>query len=202
MELYIVRHGETDWNKKKMIQGRADIDMNETGKGQVVKLADALSDVSFDLVYASPLKRAIETASIISHQKDIIIDERLYEIDFGELEGVVYKDIDNLKIEDLDGKLKKVKTFFSSPEMYISEDGESYESLYKRIGSFLDELEEKYKYKKILVVSHATCIHAMLTYIKRLSVKDTWQIHLPNCSVSKIILEKDGFKIIEEGRTY
>ena len=65
MEIYIVRHGETFWNEKKLLQGSTDIELNENGKKLAVLTGEALKDTRIDRIYASPLKRAYETACLI-----------------------------------------------------------------------------------------------------------------------------------------
>ena len=84
--LYIVRHGETDWNREHRIQGHIDIPLNDQGKLDAANAKEKLKDVKFDVVFSSPLSRAIETAKIIT-DNEIIIDHRLIERYNGELEG-------------------------------------------------------------------------------------------------------------------
>ena len=64
MRLYIARHGQTDWNVQHKAQGRTDIPLNDIGKKQAAELRNQIKDIEFDAVYASPLKRATETAQI------------------------------------------------------------------------------------------------------------------------------------------
>ena len=73
MKLYLVRHGETDWNKVKRIQGQVDIPLNQFGKRLAEETAEGLRDIPFDLCISSPLSRAHETARIILYGKDIPI---------------------------------------------------------------------------------------------------------------------------------
>ena len=89
MKLYIVRHGETDWNNEKKLQGRSDVPLNDYGRELAYITAEALKDVSYDAIYSSPLIRAYETATILKGDRDIDIikDERLREMCFGEYEG-------------------------------------------------------------------------------------------------------------------
>ena len=93
MKLYIARHGQTDWNVQHKAQGRTDISLNETGIKQAKGLRESIKDIKFDAVYASPLKRAAETAVLATDGKyNIIYDERLMERSFGDFEG---KEINN-----------------------------------------------------------------------------------------------------------
>ncbi len=84
-----VRHGQTDWNFKKLMQGATDIPLNETGRGQARDAALAMSGLQISSAYSSPKKRALETAEIISapHGLQVVVDDNLREPDFGEAEG-------------------------------------------------------------------------------------------------------------------
>ena len=90
MRLYIMRHGETDWNKEKRLQGQSDIELNEFGRNLAYKTKEGLKDVQVDLVITSPLKRARETALIVKGDREIpvIEDARIEEMCFGEYEGL------------------------------------------------------------------------------------------------------------------
>ena len=66
MKIYLTRHGQTDWNKQHLMQGRSDLPLNETGRLQAGEIRRKLEGISFDAVYASCLKRAVTTASLIS----------------------------------------------------------------------------------------------------------------------------------------
>ena len=82
MEIYILRHGQTVWNKSRLLQGSRDIELCEDGRSVARERRDQLKDVDFDVIYSSPLKRAYETACIIRGDRDIPIikDDRLREI--------------------------------------------------------------------------------------------------------------------------
>ena len=88
-QLYLIRHGQTDWNLRAMLQGRTDIPLNETGRRQAMEARERLAGVHFDAVYSSPLRRAMDTAQLVSGWpgEKICPDERLTEIAFGPYEG-------------------------------------------------------------------------------------------------------------------
>ncbi|WP_375407104.1 histidine phosphatase family protein [uncultured Amnibacterium sp.] len=96
-DLVLVRHGETEWNRLKRVQGRTDIPLNDTGRRQARATAERLTGEHFDAVVASPLSRAAETAQIIADGLGIgpieLVDD-LVERDYGEAEGMTGKDID------------------------------------------------------------------------------------------------------------
>ena len=90
--IYVVRHGSTDWNDKKISMGSKDIPLNDKGKAEALNTASLLQNYDFDLIISSPLIRALETANIINKDRDnqIVIEDRLTERYLGELEGKPY----------------------------------------------------------------------------------------------------------------
>ena len=123
---YILRHGRTDWNEEHRLQGEVDIPLNETGRQMAYDAAEKYKDIDFDICYCSPLKRAQETARIFLADRnpavEIITDNRLHEMCFGDYEGV--KNI-RQKPEC------PVYLLFEEPEKYVAKDGaESFEELY------------------------------------------------------------------------
>ena len=90
--IYFVRHGQTDWNKAGRIQGHTNTELNNEGRKQAQIVKEKLNGIKFDKVFASPLKRAKETAQIISEQ-EIVFDDRLKERCNGELEGKIKTEI-------------------------------------------------------------------------------------------------------------
>lgn len=88
MKLYIIRHGQTDWNLEGKAQGQVDVPLNDTGINQARELKEKLASYDFDVCYCSPLKRAVQTAEIIVDGRvQIIVDDNLKERSFGSLEG-------------------------------------------------------------------------------------------------------------------
>ena len=114
MRLYIIRHGETDWNVARRFQGRSDIPLNGEGRRLALITAQALGGIPFTKIYTSPLKRAYETAMIIKGARDIpvIEEQRIIEIGFGEYEGLCCGK-DNYNIPD-----PGFMNFFNRPEAY------------------------------------------------------------------------------------
>ena len=110
MKIYLVRHGQTDWNYQKKIQGQQDVDINEQGIRQAEKLAEILKNVPFEYAVCSPLTRAHHTAEILLkyHSVPLSYDERLKEIYLGEWEGKTHKEVmtqEKNPVFSLSGKL-------------------------------------------------------------------------------------------------
>ena len=89
--IYLVRHGQTEWNKTHKFQGRSDVPLNDEGREQVKATAMALKDVPFDAVYASPLSRAVETANLIMSYHPavpLIEEDGFIEMELGDFDGM------------------------------------------------------------------------------------------------------------------
>ena len=114
MELYIVRHGQTVWNKERKLQGSTDIMLNEEGIRLAKLTGEGLKNIFFDKIYSSPLKRAYDTACYIRGDRNIPIvkDERIRELCFGDLEG---RNMDEMSAD----KSSHFQHFFDEPQLYV-----------------------------------------------------------------------------------
>lgn len=193
MIIYMMRHGETDWNVKHLFQGRTDIPLNENGRKVARWTRDGLRDVHFDVAYCSPLSRAKETAEIILEGRDtkLIVDERIIEMGFGGYEATEMHNTD-----------KEIETFFAHPEQYVDTKGiESFESVLARAKDFLDELSGNpaYKDSTILVATHGAMIRGLVGAFKEKPVKDFWEggVH-KNCGMTIIEINGNEKKILKE----
>lgn len=143
MKIFLVRHGQTDWNVQHKVQGKADIDLNHTGIGQASETSKKLINTQIDLVICSTLKRTMQTAQVINAERNIpiIYDERISERDFGEMEGKHQEDFD-------------FKGFWSYKKNIRYETAENIQNFFKRIYSFLDDIIVKHRDMNILLVTH------------------------------------------------
>jgi len=146
MTLLYLRHGQTDWNAKGLVQGRTDIPLNETGREQARNRAAELVShrPPVEIIYASPLLRARKTAEIIHQGIDVPLrfDDRLAERYFGTLEGT------------------KTMWWLSESECALH-GAESSLALYERVSGFLDELAARHAGQTVLVVAHG-CVARMV----------------------------------------
>ena len=106
--IYLVRHGETEWNVKKLIQGQKDIPLNKKGEDQAMALGKKLKKIKFDAIYSSDLRRAAETAIIIAGKRRLMIikSKALRERYFGKFQGELFGDSQNKSILELINRLK------------------------------------------------------------------------------------------------
>lgn len=181
--LYIMRHGKTDWNAMKKLQGQTDIPLNEEGREMARKAAGEYKDVNIDICFCSPLARAKETAEILLKGRDIpiIVDRRLSEMCFGKYEGIV----DSFKIKDC-----PVNKLFWDPAHYSpkEDEGESVEELCARTGAFLKEkveplLEQR---KDVLIVGHGAMNASIVCQVRKLPTEEFWSVGLDQCKLLKL----------------
>ena len=175
MEILITRHGQTDWNVQEKLQGKADIELNQTGIEQAKIAKNKLENEKIDLIICSPLKRAKQTAEIINEGRNIplIIDDRIAERDFGEFEG---KNKSKFSFED----------FWSYKKAENYEKAEKIQDFFERIYNFLDDIKEKYKDKRILIVAHGGVSIPFRCYFEGIpDIENLTGLGLDNCEIGK-----------------
>ena len=173
MKLYIVRHGETDWNKNKMMQGNTDVPLNQNGINQALNISKVLEDRTIDVCYSSPLSRAYETAKLITNNGNIIIDKRLEERELGEFEGKNSSLYDTHYYWD-----RKINSSLYGVE--------AANDLIVRVKTFYDELKEKYKDQdlNILIVTHGAIVRSLNFIIEGYDDNTNFALFdVPNCHV-------------------
>lgn len=180
--LYMMRHGRTDWNAARKLQGHTDVPLNEEGRQMARKAAQRYRDISIDICYCSPLVRAKETAEIVLSGRNIPIlyDDRLIEMGFGEYEGV---ELDTLS-EDAPANV-----LFHHPEQYVPGVGcESFQELYERTGSFLEQVvaPQLKAGKDILIVGHGAMNSSIVCQVKGISLERFWEAGIRNCELMKL----------------
>ena len=183
MRIYVTRHGQTDYNKKRMMQGRSDIPLNEVGIQQATERRRRLGDIRFDAVYSSPLVRAVKTAEIIGNvdRSEIILDDRIIEANFGPYELMNYY-----------GTGIPMMAYWSFPELFKAPAGvETIREMKERTASFLRELEKK-DYDNVLVACHGGIIRPIRGYLEDRDNGIVWRPRPRNCEI--FIYESIGGK--------
>lgn len=173
MDLYFIRHGQTDWNNLKLIQGRSDIELNEVGVSQAIKLRDNLSKLNFDKIYSSPLKRALQTAKVASLSDDIVIIDEFIERNFGYFESRYFEEYINHSQPHL------MKNFESSNVM---------------INRILNGINKINCSQGALVFTHAHVLLELLCFIdpERYNLNQTF---LPNGTILHLTYKNDILNI-------
>ncbi len=169
--IYIIRHGQTELNRRQVLQGRSNACLNETGIAQAQQMASALAGVVFCRVFSSPLRRAVQTARIVAPNVEPEMDERLIEMDYGPYEGT-----------DLTALPPEVRTFFSDFIHNPAPAGmEPLSSVKHRAGSFLEDV--KRLEGNILISTHAIAMKGILEQLTPDSNGAYWSTYIGNCAV-------------------
>jgi len=183
-ELNLIRHGLTPWNESGQFQGQSDIELSEQGITQAETLHERFKRHEFDYIYSSPLKRAHQTATIALPNQDIVLDDRLKEINFGIFEG-----------SDLATNQQKPEwdVWYADTFKLQAPGGESYEELRLRAVNWLDELPEG----KIAAFCHSGTIQMLISHIVGVEYP-RWRkrFFLRHGSISRV-LYKDGHVMVE-----
>ncbi len=181
MKIYLVRHGQTDWNLQGRFQGREDIELNETGIMQAVNCGKAIKGTVFQAVITSPLSRARKTAEIIAEQvgaKELIIEDSIIERDFKKVSGMTPKERE---------------IFYASGE---PDDKEPWEDLCNRMMDSIKKYGKKYDKENIIMVSHGASINSVLSVLSS-GKTGTGKIILKNTCINILHYEEGQLKLGE-----
>ena len=171
--IFVVRHGQTSMNSKKALQGRSDTPLNDVGRmqAQQVSLVFSGQGIAFGHVFSSPLVRAVETARVIAPGVDVMVDERLIEMDYGPYEGC-----------DLTSPPPEVIEFFSDFVNNPAPEGmEKLSSVVARVGTFVEDI--RHLPGNTLISTHAIAMKGILEYLTPTSQGSYWSKYIGNCAV-------------------
>jgi len=176
----LIRHGQTDANLHHIIQGQNNTPLNETGKKQAKKVAKELKASKANLIISSDLKRAKETAYIISKECKIsvVLDKRLREMKLGLWEGISFEEA---------ARHSSFEIWERKPSKWKIEGSETLEEVQKRMVDAVQEFSEKYG--NIIVVSHGISISTFVIYVKGISLDKMWEYLPDNASVTKVSID-------------
>lgn len=173
MKVYVARHGQTEWNAQNKICGRTDVELTDEGRRQAEELADSLTGKGVDVILASPMKRAMETARAVSRRcgVPVEVDERLIEQDYGIYEGA----------HRLDEGFWAVKRTFA----VRYPGGESMMDVAGRTYPLLKELKDRYPGKTVLLVCHGGVCRVIRSYFADMTNEEFAGYSVPNCRVEE-----------------
>lgn len=168
MNLFILRHGETEWNIEKRLQGQLDSQLTENGKKQIEKAGEILSNIKFSGIYTSKLGRAINSTKIILEKNKFFKNEKIQKIEefneifFGKWQGMTHEEI-------LEKYPENGYNYFNNIDKYnhLLNNGENLADGLKRFLFGLKKIvEENKKGENILIVTHGTVIELFLNYVE------------------------------------
>ncbi len=185
MDIFVTRHGQTDWNAEQRIQGQTDIELNQSGREQAEFVRDSVKNNKYDLIISSPLKRARETADIINQVLNvpIIEDDRLMERNFGKSEGLT-----KAVIREMEKEHPEITDVWNYKRNVQYNGIEGMQEFCKRVYEFLDEIINKYQGKRIFLVSHGGVFVPMYCYFNKIDLES--------------LVDRNGIKRLENGEIF
>ena len=194
MQIFLLRHGETRWNREGRCQGSSDIELNEAGRRQAGEVAAHLSRCRIDAVYSSHLQRARQTAEIVGgpHELAVNVEPDLRELDHGEMEGLTFVEVR----ERFAGLIERWR---SEPVAVLLPGGERLLDVDRRAWSALNRIAGNHdEGERVVVVSHSFPIVAVLCRISGTPLNRYRTFHLKPCDFSHVSFTRsNGWEIRE-----
>ncbi|MDB1953808.1 histidine phosphatase family protein [Clostridium tertium] len=191
-KLYLTRHGETEWNEKGIMQGWGDSPLTELGIKQAEWLRDRMKDTHIDVIYASPIGRAFNTAKIVKGDRNIPLkaNDGLKEIRIGGWEGLNQEEMKSLSEDNY-------YNFWNVLSKYIPKgDGESFYEVKERAFKSINEILEKEKGKNILIVTHTITLKSYLCELEKRDIDTLWDPpFIKQTSLTEINFTEDGYEM-------
>jgi broad specificity phosphatase PhoE len=195
LRVYVVRHGETEWNVEKRTQGRLDSQLTEKGKKDADLLRERLKDIDFTRIISSPSIRTMETATRVKGLRSIPIetDERIYEINLGAWQGKTEEEIKTQFPEQF-------HFYWNEPQRFENKLGENFVDVKNRIENFFNELERNHPTGNVLVITHGVVIKSLYLLCRGAGVEKVWNPPFIHGTSLTIIEIRDGKKeLVLEG---
>ncbi|MCL1941720.1 MAG: histidine phosphatase family protein [Synergistaceae bacterium] len=177
-KLLLIRHGKTEWNSEARFQGSTDIPLNDQGYQQALKTAERIKSWRGVPVFSSPLKRAMQTAEVLSAGEPVTPLDGLTEINFGDWEGERVADIGKKDAHALaewhrDG-------FFAIPG-----NAETWEQIYERVSRSVDACLEREE-ERMIIVAHGGILRVIMIKLMNFDPHTAWRLAVYNCSISGV----------------
>jgi broad specificity phosphatase PhoE len=184
MRLFLVRHGETAWNKDEVFRGRVDVELNEHGLEQGRLTAGALSRLELAAVYSSPLSRAHETARLIAepHGLPVINEPALTDIDYGSWQGLSHQQVKEQYPE-------AYRLWVTAPHQVRFEGGEGLDDVGARALQALKQISGRHPGQNVVAVSHRVVNKVLLLSLLGLDNSHFWSIRQDTCAIN--VIEED-----------
>jgi broad specificity phosphatase PhoE len=177
--VFLLRHGETAWNKLGRVMGRSQVPLGDDGIQQIKKIAPLVATLKLDAIYTSPLRRAVQTAKVVAAGTKLPIckNEGLNEIAFGAWTGRHFDDL-------IDDEL--YRSFIKSPAKTLLPGGETISDVQRRGLKVINEAAEKVPGGRFLLVSHGDVIRAVLCHYMKLPLNEYRRLRVDNGSLSAL----------------
>ena len=188
--LLLVRHGTTEFNTTRRFLGQSDIELSDDGYWQAERLREYLAAEKIDAAYSSDLKRAMVTAEVIcrEHKVDIMACSELRECDYGECDGLTFREIGTQYPE----VAKRCINFTLELEF---PGGEGFRDFFERTGQFIERIKNHQPDESVLVVAHDGVLKALICLLLGIDGNHWWQLRLDTASLSIIELSPRGARL-------
>lgn len=195
--LIAVRHGETAWNVDTRVQGQLDIGLNEVGRRQSVRLAQALVDEQLEALYASDLGRARDTALAVASLTGLPLqlDPRLRERAFGRFEGMTYAEIEQ-RFPDASRRWRQ-----RDPDFAPEGGGEALAAFQARAVAAVAAIARRHRGRHVAVITHGGVLDALYRAAARVALDAPRTWHLGNAGINRLLHGEAGFTLVGWGDT-
>ncbi|HSA59549.1 MAG TPA: histidine phosphatase family protein [bacterium] len=189
LEILLIRHGQTDWNRDRRIMGRKPVPLNKAGRAEARALAKALKGVKIDALYTSPVLRAVETAEHLRDGRKTAIRhaQEMAEIDYGRWIGKTFEEV----IPE-----KAFRVYHKTPRKAQAPGGERMRDVYRRTIRFIETIRRRHKAGRIAVVSHADVIKTVLVHYLGMDYDHLLKFRIDNASISLLWFYKDRARVM------
>jgi broad specificity phosphatase PhoE len=177
--VFLLRHGQTAWNKQGRVMGRTQVPLDDDGIKEIQKIAPLIAMLELDGIYTSPLRRAVQTARVVAEGTNLPIrkSEALNEIAFGDWAGRHFDDL-------IDDEL--YRRFIKSPAKTVLPGGETISDVQRRGLSVIHEAAQQVPAGRFLMVSHGDVIRAILSHYMKLPLNEYRRLRVDNGSLSAL----------------
>jgi len=184
--LLLARHGETDWNRERRFQGQLDVPLNATGHEQARQLAERLAREPFQVIYTSDLRRAYDSAALVSGgHVTICADERLREMHYGAFQGLTHVEMEALH--------PNIYAAWQPTRRQVPPGGETVTQFAARIDSFLHDMAARFDDDHtVLVLSHGEVLQMLICLALDFPAARYWQFSVPNNGALSELCFQDG----------
>ena len=189
-KLILIRHGETEWNFRKMFQGHSDVELAPEGVHQAHLLAAHFPVEHIDAIYSSDLRRARTTAEIIRDKfgVELHLTKKLREASYGRWEGRSFEELAMAHPNEF-------KTFFLDPDKFTPEGGEKFSDVQGRAMEALYEIVRAHHNQTIAAVTHGGVLRTIIAAVLSAPLKKMWAIKQFNTAVNIFRVDEGGFSI-------